>query len=127
MDVCYDCRPVAMVMLRAAQVYLYVREGHEYHIKCNYACVRKIVLLMSNVRPSGAALLCVWKFPTRLLSLKLEDEVFISKVFLWCVFFPLAAGELRGRAATEMLLFCFCSLLHQSHPSPHHALVSLSQ
>lgn len=85
MDVCYDCRPVPVVTFRAVQVYLYVRKGHEYHIKCNYACVRYISLQISNVRPSGAALLCVWNFPMRLPSLKLEDEVFISKVFLWSV------------------------------------------
>lgn len=127
MDVCYDCRPVAMVTLRAAQVYLYVRKGHEYHIKHNYACVRKIALLMSNVRPSGAALLCVWKFPTQLPTLKLEDEVFISKVFLWSVSSP------QRQASWELALpsKCFCSafahFLHQSHPSPTNALVSPSQ
>lgn len=80
-----------MVTLGAARVYLYVPEGHKYHIKRNYTCVRKIVLLMSDVRPSGAALLCVWNFPVRLPTLKLEDKVFISKVFLWRT-----AGEFRA-------------------------------
>lgn len=77
-----------MVTLGAARVYLYVPEGHKYHIKRNYT---KIVLLMSDVRPSGAALLCVWNFPVRLPTLKLEDKVFISKVFLWRT-----AGEFRA-------------------------------
>lgn len=81
-----------MVTLRAAQVYLYVRKGHEYHIKRNYARERNILLLMSNLRPSGAALLCVWNFSRRLLTLKLQDEVFISKVFLWSV----SSRQLQG-------------------------------
>lgn len=72
-----------MATLGAARVYLYVPEGHKYCIRCNYARVREIVLLMSDVRPSGAALLCMWNFPIRLPTSKLEDKVFISKVFLW--------------------------------------------
>lgn len=113
-----------MVTVGPARAYLYMRNGHEYHIKRNYTCVRKTnVPLISNLRPSGTALLCVELSDAARHPKAGGQGVYKQSVSLEDGFIrrQQASCELCDQSAFVLPMLTSCT------PSPRHALLSASQ